>query len=143
MKSRLLRVYRGNARDRQPAYSPDGRHIIFSSNRSGNLDLWTLSTETGTVRQLTDDETQDWDPAFSTNVEHILWSSNRGGHLEIWVANMDGSGARQLTRDGRDAQNPTHTPDVWVLYWSSNPENLGVWKIRMDGTEATHLAEGN
>jgi dipeptidyl aminopeptidase/acylaminoacyl peptidase len=134
---------RGNARDRQPSYSPDGRSIIFSSNRSGNLDLWVLSTETGTVRQLTDDAAQDWDPGFSPDGESIVWSSDRSGNLEAWIANKDGSGARQLTDDGRDAENPTVTPDGWVLYWSAHPEKRGVWKIRTDGTEATRLIEGS
>lgn len=134
---------RGNARDRQPSYSPDGKAIIFSSNRSGNLDLWLLSVETGTVRQLTDDAAHDWDPGFSPDGESIVWSSDRTGNLEVWIADKDGSGSRQLTRDGRDAENPTVTPDGWVLYWSAHPKNKGIWKIREDGTEATRLLEGS
>jgi Tol biopolymer transport system component len=133
---------KGNSRDRQPAYSPDGREIIFSSSRSGNLDLWVLSTQTGAVRQLTDDAAQDWDPAFTPDGRSILWSSDRGGNLEIWTADVEGSGARQLTADGADAENPTATPDGWVVYWSGHPDKLGVWKIRMDGSEATQLVSG-
>ena len=137
------RITRGESIDRQPVYSKDGRYIAFSSNRSGNLDLWSLDVETGEVRQITDDKAQDWDPVFTPDGEKLLWSSDRGGHLEVWIANTDGSAARQLTDDGVDAENPTVTPDgEWVIYWSANPGKMGVWKIRIDGTEATRLAEG-
>jgi len=134
---------RTEGRDRQPVYSRDGRRVLFTSNRSGNLDLWTLDRESGVLRQLTDDAAQDWDPGFTPDGEGIVWSSDRSGHLEIWTSNADGSGARQLTQDGVDAENPTVTENgEWVVYWSANPEKVGVWKIRMDGSEATRLAEG-
>ncbi len=56
------------------------------------------------------------------------------------MARVDGSNARQLSDDGLDAENPQITPDgEWVVYWSANPDKLGVWKIRPDGSEATHL----
>lgn len=133
----------GNSRDRQPAYAPDGSALVFSSSRSGNLDIWSLDRTTGEVRQITDDTADDWDPAFSADGREVLWSSNRGGHLEIWVARRDGSNARQLTRDGVDAENPTQTPDgKWVVYGSANPSYPGIWKIRSDGSEAVHLVQG-
>src|SRR5581483_9461208 len=45
---------RGNSIDRQPLYSPDGKRIIFSSTRSGNIDVWQMEVDTGTVSRLTD-----------------------------------------------------------------------------------------
>jgi serine/threonine protein kinase len=133
----------GNSRDRQPAYSPDGRRVVFSSNRSGNTDIWLLDRGTGEVRQLTDDQSEDWDPGFTADGSSILWSSNRSGPLEIWIARADGSGARQLSNDGVDAENPTQTPDgEWITYASSNPDGDGIWKMRSDGTEASLLAAG-
>jgi eukaryotic-like serine/threonine-protein kinase len=140
-KSRWLT--RGNSTDRQPAYSPDGEWVIFSSNQSGNLDIWQVSTKTGAERRLTDDPAEDWDPDFSADGKHIIWSSNRSGHFEIWIAGADGSGARQLTQDGVDAENPTATPDGnWIVYSSGNPAKNGVWKIRQDGSQATRLVAG-
>ena len=133
---------RGNSTDRQPSYSPDGKWIAFSAMRSGNLDLWTMSPETGETRRLTDDRTQDWDPAFTPDGKHLLWSSNRSGHFEIWIAEADGRNARQLTRDGKDAQNPTATRDGWVLYSAGSAPTQGVWKIRLDGSQATKLVSG-
>jgi Tol biopolymer transport system component len=135
---------RGLGHDRQPAYSPDGRQVIFSSNRTGNIDLWLLDRTSGVLRQLTDDPADDWDPAFTPDGERLIWSSNRSGNMEIWLAAADGSGARQITRDGVDAENPTMTADgEWIVYYSSNDANLGIWKIRPDGSDATRLVEGS
>jgi serine/threonine protein kinase/Tol biopolymer transport system component len=137
------RLTQGTGRDRQPAFSQDGKLIVFSSDRSGNLDIWTTNLESGEMRQLTDDDADDWDPAFSVDGQLILWSSNRSGNLEIWTARADGSGARQLTYDGRDAENPTQTADgEWIVYASANPDRRGVWKIRSDGSEEIQIASG-
>jgi len=133
---------RGLGIDRQPAYSPTGSQVIFSSNRSGNVDLWIVDRETLAVRQVTDDPADDWDPAFTSNGD-IVWSSDRAGHMEIWMANADGTRARQVTNDGIGAENPTMTSDGrWIVYASSHDQKIGVWKIRPDGSEATRLAEG-
>ncbi|HUL77562.1 MAG TPA: protein kinase [Vicinamibacteria bacterium] len=138
---RVLTV--GSSKDRQPAYSPDGKRIVFSSNRSGNADLWVLEIADGALWQLTDDPAQDWDPAFTSDGKHVVWSSDRSGNLEIWIANADGSGARQLSRDGLDAENPTATRDgAWIVYASGDPAKRGIWKIRPDSSEATPLVPG-
>jgi len=135
---------RGTGVDRQPAYSPDGKTIVFSSNRSGNLDIWTVDRESGTLRQITDDAAQDWDPGFTPDGRHILFSSDRGGNLEIWMIDADGTSARQISHDGVDAENPTMTRDgKWVVYTSGGPDTLGIWKVHPDGTGAESLVKGS
>jgi Tol biopolymer transport system component len=134
------RVTRGNSIDRQPVYTPDGREIVFSSTRSGNIEIWGIDRRDGAVRRLTQDTAQDWDPGFTRDGKTLLYSSNRGGHFEIWTAEADGRRARQLTKDGVDAENPTATPDgEWIVYASLHPEKRGVWKIRRDGSGAVRL----
>ena len=133
----------GNATDRQPAYSPDGKWIVFSSSRGGNLDLWKVSTENGEMRQLTDDAAQDWDPAFSRDGRRLTWSSNRTGAFEIWTADADGSAARAVTHDHLDAENPAETPDGrWIVYMQGSGPKPGVWKVHPDGTGAQLLLAG-
>ena len=136
---------RGNSCNRQPIYSPDGQRILFSSNMTGNLDLWEVSTATRGLRRITDDAAADWDPAYSPDGKYILWSSNRNGNFEVWIANSDGSGSRQITQDGVDAENPLMTPDgKWIIYNSYNPDSKirGIWKIRPDGSGGIRLATG-
>ncbi len=134
---------RGNINDRQPVYSKDGEWVIFSSNRSGNLNLWAVSTRTGTIRSITDDNRQDWDPGVSADGKHLLWSSNRSGVFEIWMANLDGTEARQLSQDGEDAENPTQTRDgTWVVYMSGHSKHPGLWKVHPDGSGTTCLVPG-
>jgi dipeptidyl aminopeptidase/acylaminoacyl peptidase len=134
----------GPSIDRQPAFSPDGRRIVFTSDRSGSLDLWSLEVATGAVRRLTFDAADDWDPHWSPDGKHLLWSSNRSGHFEVWIADVDGAGARQVTSDGVDAQNPTMSADgAWIVYGSANTAASGIWKIRPDGSDAQHLLSGS
>jgi serine/threonine protein kinase/dipeptidyl aminopeptidase/acylaminoacyl peptidase len=133
---------RGNGLDRQPVYSPDGEWIAFTSNRSGNNDIWEVSTKSGAVRRLTDDPASDFDPFF-TREGKLLFSSSRSGNFEIWLAERDGSGARQVSHDGVDGENPSMTPDgQWVVYGSGDAEKRGIWKVRADGSDAKLLARG-
>jgi serine/threonine protein kinase len=134
---------RGNSHDRQPTYSPNGEAILFSSNRSGNLDLWEVSTRTGALRRITDDPSNDWDPAYSPDGKNIVWSSNRSGHQEIWTARADGGSPRQVSNDGQDAENPVFLRDGQsILYVSWNPAKAGVWKVRADGGGARRFLPG-
>jgi Tol biopolymer transport system component len=134
---------KGNSTDRQPIYSPDGTWVTFSSNRGGNLDLWTVNRTTGAVRRLTDDAADDWDVTYAPDGRHLLWCSNRTGPYEVWIANADGSGARQLTRDGVEIANPQQSPDGrWIVYIARRPDQAGLWRIQSDGTRPVRLVEG-
>ena len=134
---------RGNGVDRQPVYSPDGRWVAFSSNRSGNLDVWTANRQSGAVVRMTDDAAEDYDPAYTPDGKHLLWSSNRSGNFEIWIAETDGSGARQLSHDGVDAENATVTRDgQWVIYGSYGAAKPGIAKIPLNGGAAVLLYRG-
>jgi Tol biopolymer transport system component len=124
----------GMAIDRQPVYSPDGRSVMFSSNRGGTLDLWEVSVESGEMHRVTDDPADDWDPEYGPDGQSVFWSSGRSGAFEIWTARRDGSAPRQLSRDSLDAENPSVSPDGrWVIYSSAHPSKSGLWRIPAAG----------
>ena len=133
----------GDGQDRQPVYSPDGRHVLFSSNRSGNLDLWRLDRGTLELTQITDDVAQDWDPAYSPDGQSILWSSDRSGVLQVWLSDAQGNSPRQVTSASNDGQNPTMTADgEWIIYASADPSQLGLHRVRVDGTDDEIIGTG-
>jgi Tol biopolymer transport system component len=133
---------RGNSIDRQPYFSPDGRSVIFSSSRGGDVDVWEVSLRNGALRRLTDHPALDYDPFITSDSQHLVWSSNRSGNFEIWVAERDGSSPRQISHDGFDAENAVVTPDGWVLYASGQLLHPGLYKVRLDGSGAKLLIPG-
>jgi len=136
------RITRGDGQDRQPVYSPDGTRVLFTSNRSGNLDLWLHDRSDDTVTQLTDDPAIDWDPSYGPDGS-IWWSSDRSGTLEIWTADADGANARQVTHTGVDAQNPAVSADgEWVYYVSTRTSAPGVYRSRVGGTDEELIRAG-
>ena len=130
----------GSSIDRQPVFSPDGKWVAFTSNRSGNYDIWSISTSDGVVRRLTDDPSDDWDPGFTPDGK-LLWTSHRTGNFEIWIGEADGSGAHQVSHDGTDAENATATRDGWIIY-NSGSKQPGLWKVRPDGSQAKVIVPG-
>ena len=58
-------ISHANSHDRQPVFSPDGKWVVFASNRGGPMNLWQISVETGTVNRLTEDNSVDFDAAIS------------------------------------------------------------------------------
>ena len=106
----------GPGYDAEGTVSPDGRFMIFTSTRSGDLELWRQDLATGDLLQLTDTPGYDGGAFFSPDSRRIVWRASRPagadltgyqallardtvepGALNLFVANIDGSDARQVT----------------------------------------------
>ena len=53
LRDRIPKQLTSEGENEDPSWAPDGRHIVFTSSRSGDKQLWVLDTETGRARQLT------------------------------------------------------------------------------------------
>ncbi len=110
-----------------PAWSPDGRTIVFVSGRDGNGEVYAMDADGTSPRNLTQDPAQDVHPAWSPDGRRIAFVSSRSPssrckpgpgpcwddlnrQSEIYVMNADGSRKRNLTRRAHD-DNPTWSPD--------------------------------
>lgn len=62
---------------RQPSWSPDGKRILFASDRGINYDLWQLTLTDGKLTQLTNDSGNDFNPAYSPDGTRIAFISDR------------------------------------------------------------------
>jgi Tol biopolymer transport system component len=126
--------------DAEGSYSPDGRHIVFCSNRDGNLELYIMEADGSHVRKLTHAPgCYNGGPFFSPDGKQVVFRSDRKkkDHLQLYLINADGSGERALTdnldwvywapfwyKDGKhivftaaDHSNPAVRPnyDVWWM----------------------------
>lgn len=99
------------------AWSPDGRHVAFSSGRNGNLDIFIMRDDGKGVRQLTSDVADESQPRWSPDAQRIVYRSRKDGSppgpgffptTDIFSMNADGTGQLNLTK----------TPDVFD-YWPS------------------------
>ena len=80
------------------AFAPDGK-IIFTSPRSGNVDLWQMNQDGSNQQPLTADQGNlNISPRVTSDGRYIVFASSRGGDtLHIWRMNADGQNLLQLT----------------------------------------------
>ncbi|HTY64327.1 MAG TPA: protein kinase [Acidobacteriota bacterium] len=92
----------------EPALSPDGNMIAYTSNASGNLDLYVARVHgVGTLR-LTKDPSNDKNPSWFPDGSAIAYSTERNGVSEIWAVSPLSGGERLLLSD---AVSPAISPD--------------------------------
>ena len=105
-----------------PSPSPDGQHIVYSSPRSGNGDLYRVNIDgSGTVR-LTSDPRYEGEAEYSSDGK-IVFIREDNAEGDVWIMNLDGTGQRQLTKGGGDEGDPTFSPDgSQVVFWRTVPE---------------------
>jgi len=83
--------------DLEAKESPDGRHIVFASERDGDYEVYVMDADGGNVRQLTDNEAVDRCAHWSPDGSRLSFYSERDGDREIYVMRADGSDQRRLT----------------------------------------------
>jgi len=87
-----------NTRDMYPGVSPDGKQVVFQSNRSGSNQLFIMDLEDGRLRQLTDFPGGAETPAFSPDGQSIVFGGYVGeNNNDVFTIRTDGTGLRQLT----------------------------------------------
>src|SRR6185437_12570991 len=79
-----------------PNWSPDGKQIVFVSDRSGRPNLYAIDAGGSNLRRLTSSAGDD-SPRWSHDGQHIVFVSRRDGNAEIYLMNADGSGQLRLT----------------------------------------------
>jgi Tol biopolymer transport system component len=154
----LVNITNSMGYDAEATVSRDGR-IVFTSDRSGDLELWTMNADGGDLVQLTDTPGYDGGAFFSRDGSKLVWRASRfddpeeeaeyfrllgegiirPSQLEIFMADADGSNVRLLTDNAAANFGPFFTPDGESVVFSSNmgdPQGrvFEIWKVDVDGT---------
>lgn len=88
----LTQLTSGPYDDREPRWSPDGKHVVFSSDREGSYDIWSVEVATGALDRWTTGPGQEFEPSWSpdgTRVVHVdgnrIASTGRDGASQVLV----------------------------------------------------------
>ena len=149
--------------DAEATVCPADGSIIFTSTRSGDLELWRMDADGKNLKQLTNQPGYDGGAFFSNDCTKIVWRSSRpqGKDLEdykallaqklvkptrmdLYVANADGSDARQITYLAGASFAPFFFPDGKRVLFSTNQANprsaeFDLFAVDIDGTNLEQI----
>ena len=74
--------------DGQPAWSPEGKRIAFTSDRAGDVEIFVMRSDGSQVEQLTDSPDSDLEPVWSPDGLHLAFTSKRRGNLEVSLMDL-------------------------------------------------------
>jgi len=158
--SDLRRLTNAHGYNAEATITRDGKKIVFTSTRGGDIDIYTMNADGTNIRQLTYELGYDGGPFWSYDGTKIVYRAEhprtpeaiadykdllsrgliRPGNLEIWVMNADGSNKRQVTHNGAANFAPYFFPDGKRIIFASNmadPKNgrdFDLYAINVDGT---------
>lgn len=151
--------------DAEPTLSPDGKQMIYTSDKDGDIDLYIMNLETGEEKRITNTLGYDGGAWFSPDGTKIIWRASRPKtgeeiteykallaenlvaptNMEVFVANADGSDARQVTSYGKANWAPAFMPDSKRIIFASNHEYergfpFNLYTINEDGSNLTKIS---
>ena len=144
--------------DAEATLSPDGNKIVFTSSRSGDLELWTMNIDGSNLKQVTNGLGYDGGAFFSPDGNKLVFRASRPQSdaeqmeykellaqglvmptsMEIYTCNVDGSDLKQVTRLGKANWAPYFLPDGNKIIFSSNHDaergyNFNLFTVNLDG----------
>ncbi|AOH35802.1 amidohydrolase family protein [Luteimonas sp. JM171] len=136
------RITSGRAWDIQPRWSPDGRRIAFTSDRSGGNNIWTIAADGSDARQVTDESFRllnnpTWTPDGEYIVARKHFTSRRSlGAGELWLYHAGGTSAGiqlvEKPNEQQDIGEPSVSPDGRYVYYSQDVSPGGAFDYNRD-----------
>lgn len=121
-----------------PAWSPDGKEIVFQSDRDGQWDLWKIPAAGGTPGRLTHDPEFDYQPSWSPDGRWIVYGHGVIPDFHLRVIPAAGGTPIDFSAEKHSyILRPAFTPDMkYIVYSLYNGQTTNIWKIpfRSDGS---------
>jgi Tol biopolymer transport system component len=153
--------------DAEATFSIDGKKIVFTSLRNGDLDIYSMDANGSNVKQLTHELGYDGGPFYSPDGQWIVYRAYhpksekeiaeykellgqnliRPTSLELWIMKADGSEKRQITNLGAASFGPSFLPDGKTLIFSTNVGSTGgmgnfeLYTIKVDGSGLERITD--
>lgn len=132
----------------EPAISPDGKQVAFSSDRSGRPMIYIMNANGSNPRRITFAGKYNSTPSWSPDGKQIAFAGYDKGHFDIFVINKDKTGLKRLTdakkANGKPANNesPSWSPDGRHIVFSSDRTGTKqLFIISPDGTNERQITK--
>lgn len=125
--------------DYNASFSPDGKWIVFTSEREGSADIYRVHIDGSGLERLTDDPAYDDQGALSPDGSQLAFVSSRGsGSADIWVLDLGTGKARNLS-NAPCSFRPSWSPDGrWIAFSSDRNTPIrpaaGRWEQLQDAS---------
>ncbi|MEW6208016.1 MAG: protein kinase [Acidobacteriota bacterium] len=147
-RSGLRRLTSNPGNDRYPQVSPDGKRIVFSSNRDGKPEIYVMSAEGGEPQRLTFNQQEDTAPAWSPDGRKIAFDHVLAPRAEsdIYVMDADGGNRINLTNTPGYDTRPAWSPDGKRIAFASNRGasefgKFDIYVMNADGSDLARLTD--
>ena len=126
----------------QAGYPGANGQIAFTSNRDGNVEIYSMNPDGTGQARLTADPAQDLLPDISPDGTRIAFASERDGNREIYVMNADGSSPVRLTSNPANDSAPRWSPDGSRIAFETNRAgNFDIAVMNADGTNPQRVTQ--
>ncbi len=114
------RITNFNTLTLSPRWSPDGRHLAFTSYKEGNPDIYLQDLQSGATRKIVFYPGLNLPGSWSRDSKNLLVTLSRDGNQEIYDMNVENGLLRRLTRDFSIDVSPVRSPDERRIAFVSN-----------------------
>jgi len=126
--------------DENAQLSPDGRNVVFSSDRTGAEEIWKANSDGSNPMQLTFLSAYCWTPRWSPSGREIAFSAAPQGNADLFLISAEGGPLRQITTDSSNESMPSYSRDgQWIYFASDRSGSWNVWKMPAAGGPATQV----
>jgi len=138
----LKKITSHSRKDSGPMISPDGKTLVFTSERIGWWKIWTLDLQTRVPKQLTNSGRAEYAPVWSPESNRIAFISERDGNQDIFVMNKDGSSQKNITNSNNSEIYPYWSGDGYIYFSSEADSYYQIARCRPDGSNYEIITNG-
>jgi len=128
--------------DTAPSFSPDGKQIVFESDRGGGQQVYVMNADGSNQHRISFGEGRNATPVWSPRGDLIAFTKQAGGQFRIGVMKPDGSGERVLS-NGWEDEGPTWAPNGRVLMFTRTIQGgrgSQIWSVDVTGRNQRRVA---